>query len=207
MAAQQNAQQLTVRGRRGQTVLHHDIARGRHGVAGVVVESCLVAEQLFDGDVVVTLVAYGVDVGRVVEYSLWTEHLVAKFQTPHFLQLHYSHGGDELRHRRHTHDVARFHKHVALLVGPSVALHIEQRIVAGDGKLRPVELPPLQIAAHDAVHIVQFRHIHQCVCERVVEVYNALFGLLRIVLAAASAARTAADGEHDEHDCAETAET
>ena len=53
MTLQENPEQGRVVGRGGEAVLHHDVTGGGYRVAGIVVETCLVAQQLLYGDVVV----------------------------------------------------------------------------------------------------------------------------------------------------------
>ena len=97
MTAQDNAQQRSVVGWGGEAVLLHDVACGEDGVAGIIGESCLMSEQLLHCDVIVALVLYGVDVERVREYALRSEHLVRQLYLAHVPQLHDAHGCDELR--------------------------------------------------------------------------------------------------------------
>ena len=92
MSAQHYAQQSAMVGWGGEVVLLHYVASREYGVACIIGKSSLVSQQLFDGDVEVSFVAYRVDVERVVEYSLRSEHLVAKAYLAHVAQLHYAGG-------------------------------------------------------------------------------------------------------------------
>ena len=48
-------------------VLHHDVAGGRYRVTGIVVETSLMAQQLFYGDVVISLVLDTVVVNGIAD--------------------------------------------------------------------------------------------------------------------------------------------
>ena len=172
VTAQHDAQQIAVVGWSGEVVLLHNVARREYRVAGIVGETCLMAQQLLDGYVEVAFVAYGVDVERVVQNALRSEHLVRQAHLAHVAQLHYAHSRDELRHRCHAHDVRRLHRILLVDVGETESACVEQRVVARYCELSAVYLPALEVAAHDRVHGVQLGLVGERVAERVVEVYD-----------------------------------
>ena len=172
VSAQYDAQQCAVVGWGGEVVLLHNVARREYRVAGIVGETSLMAQQLLDGYVEVAFVAYGVDVERVVQNALRSEHLVRQTHLAHVAQLHYAHSRDEFRHRRHAHDVRRLHRILLVDVGETESACVEQRVVARYGELSAVYLPALEVAAHDRVHGVHLGLVGDRVAERVVEVYD-----------------------------------
>lgn len=58
MSAQHDAQQSAMVGWGGEVVLLHYVASRENGVASIIRKSCLVSQQLFDGYVEVSFVAY-----------------------------------------------------------------------------------------------------------------------------------------------------
>ena len=169
-ALEQDSHQRFVVGRRGQTVLHHDVSRGEHRVARPVVEACLMAQQLLHGDVEIARILYHVRKHRVIKYSLRAEYAVGQLQHMVLHQLHYTHSREQLRHGGKPHHVVRLHLQSALLVRPSEALRINQRIVARDGYLRPVQLPPFEISFQRSLHFLEIRRVRHVVSQCIIKV-------------------------------------
>ena len=146
MALQEKLEQGLMVWRSSEMVLHHDVAGRGYRVAGIVVETCLMAQQLFYGDVVVALVLDTVIVGGIVQDSLRSEYLLVHLELLHFLQFHDAYGGDELGNGSEAHQHVRFHSDAPLLVCPSETAGIEQGVVAGDDELCAVDFPSLEVS-------------------------------------------------------------
>ena len=170
MALQQNPEQRLVVGRSSEAVLHHDVSGGGYRVAGVVVETRLMAKQLLHGDVVISLVLDAIIIGGIVEDSLRSEHLLVQLQFLHLLQFHDAHSRDELRYRGKSHQHVGLHLDALFLVSPSESAGVEQGVVAGDDELGTVYFPSFQVSLYHGVNLVVFLSLGQCVRDGVVDV-------------------------------------
>ena len=106
-------------------VLHHDVAGGRYRVAGIVVETSLMAQQLFYGDVVISLVLDTVVVNGIAQDSLFAKHLLVQLEFLHLLQLHDTYGCNQFRYRGEAHQHVRLHSDTSLLICHSESAGIE----------------------------------------------------------------------------------
>ena len=169
MALQENLEQGLMVWRSSEMVLHHDVAGRGYRVAGIVVETCLMAQQLFYGDVVVSLVLDTVVVGGIVQDSLRSEYLLVHLELLHLLQFHDANGGDELGNGSEAHQHVRFHSDAPFLVCPSETAGIEQGVVAGDDELCTVDFPSLEVSLHERIHLVVFLTLGEGIADGIVD--------------------------------------
>ena len=125
VALQENLEQGRVIRWRLKMVLHHDVAGGRYRVTGIVVETCLMAQQLFYGDVVISLVLDTVVVNGIAQDSLFAKHLLVQLEFLHLLQLHDTYGCNQFRYRGEAHQHVRLHSDASLLIRHSESAGIE----------------------------------------------------------------------------------
>ena len=125
MALQENLEQGRVIWRRSEMVLHHDVAGGRYRVAGIIVETRLMAQQLFYGNVVISLVLDAVVINGIAQDSLSAKHLFVQLEFLHLLQLHDTYGCNQFRYGGKAHQHVRFHPGAPLLIRHSESAGIE----------------------------------------------------------------------------------
>ena len=125
VALQENLEQGRVIWRRSEMVLHHDVAGGRYRVAGIIVETRLMAQQLFYGNVVISLVLDAVVINGIAQDSLSAKHLFVQLEFLHLLQLHDTYGCNQFRYRGEAHQHVRLHSDASLLIRHSESAGIE----------------------------------------------------------------------------------
>ena len=125
VALQENLEQGRVIRWRFEMVLHHDVAGGRYRVTGIVVETSLMPQQLFYGDVVISLVLDTVVVNGIAQDSPFAKHLLVQLEFLHLLQLHDTYGCNQFRYRGEAHQHVRLHSDASFLIRHSESAGIE----------------------------------------------------------------------------------
>lgn len=144
--------------RRTDAQLPGDAHRAEQRIAGTDRVAALMPEQVLDGDLFDPAVA-DFSESRVAENALFAEHPVFERQQTVLLQFHDACRRDQLRQRGDAENVLDVGAHVPFLVGPAVALTVQQSSVFHHGDRRAGDLPSLHEPFDDPVesfHLFQF---------------------------------------------------